>query len=145
MNDHLLLFLVLFPLLSVGGIALIWIGTSGIRKAREQEERERVRAFGTVIDLVRHVSLRRGKPPVCHPVVEFDANRKTHRYESRTGYWLDRVRVGERVEILYDADDPSRFHLEELFSRQIAGEKVTVLAGILWIIAAGIAAFVLSR
>ena len=39
MSDRLLLFLVLFPLLSVSGVALVWIGLSGLREARGQEER----------------------------------------------------------------------------------------------------------
>ena len=40
MDDHLLFFLVLFPLLTVGGVALIWIGLSGTRKRRRRAERE---------------------------------------------------------------------------------------------------------
>ena len=144
-EDQLLFFLVLFPLLSVGGIALIWIGLSGIRKAREQEERERARASATVVDRVKHTSLRRGKPSTWHPVVEFAVDGQTHRHESHTGYWLDQFEVGERVEILYDADDPSCFHLEKLFDREITGDKITVIVGILWILVAGVVAFFVSR
>ena len=74
MDDHLLFFLVLFPLLAVGGVALIWIGLSGTRKRHRRAERERVRASGTVVDMVKHLSLVRGRPlTVWHPVVEFPA------------------------------------------------------------------------
>lgn len=146
MDDHLLLFLVLFPLLSVVGIALIWIGLSGIRKARVRAERERTRASGTVVDMVRHLSLGRGKPCIAwHPVVEFRADGQTVRHESRTGYQAGQRRLGERVDILYDADDPSHFHLEKLSEWEAAGDRVTVIVGILWIVVASIVAFAVSR
>ena len=146
MDERLLLFLVLFLLLSVGGVALLWIGLSGIRKAHEQAERERSRASGIVVDMVKHRSLGRGKPLTAwHPVVEFRADGETLRQESRTGYWLDQFKIGERVDILYDADAPSHYHLEKLFERHVSGNKVTAIAGILWIIVAGIVAFIVSR
>ncbi|MBQ6374257.1 MAG: DUF3592 domain-containing protein [Clostridia bacterium] len=145
MNDRLLFFLVLFPLISVGGIALIWIGQSGLRKAREQEASERTRASGTVVDLVRHFSLRRGSTASWHPVVAFRVDGQMVRHESCTGYWLDRLEVGEQVDILYDTDDPGRFHLEKLFDRQIAADRLTVKIGILWIAVAGVIAGIVSR
>ena len=146
MDDHLLLFLVLFPLLSVGGIALIVIGLSGIRKARRQEERERSRASGTVVDIVKHLSLGRGKPLIAwYPVVEFRAEGQLLRHESREGYWPAQIRVGEHVEILYDADDPSHYHMEEGPEKQAAGCRVTVLVGMLWIAVASIVALFVSR
>ena len=146
MDDQLLLFLVLFPLLSAGGIALLWIGLSGARKANEQAERERTRAAGVVVDRVRHFSLGRGKPLMgWHPVVEFRVDGKTRRHESCAGYWSDQFSIGESVEILYDADDPSHFHLEEQFERQASADRVTVIVGVLWIVVAGIVAYFVSR
>ena len=145
MDDRLLFFLVLFPLLSVSGIALVWIGLRGVRKARRQEEQERARASGTVVEMVKHFSLRRGKPSSWHPVVEFTVDGQTLRYESPDGYWLDQFKVGECVDVLYDADDPSRFHLEKLFERQIASDKVTIALGMLWIVAAGFVSYFTSR
>ena len=145
MSDRLILFLVLFPLASVGGIALIWIGLSGLRKARALEERERSRASGTVVETVRHVSLRRGKIPTWHPVVRFTADGETHCHESRVGYWLGQFEVGESVDILYDANDPSRYHIEKLFDKQITADKITIVVGVLWIVAAGVVALFVSR
>ena len=145
MDDHILLFLVLFPLLSVGGICLVMIGRSGIRTARKQAEQERARASGTVVDLVRRHSLGRGKPFTSfYPVVEFPAGGQTLRHESREGYMSGQFSVGERVEILYDADDPSHFHLEKEFEKNISGCRVTVFVGILWIVIAAIAALIVS-
>ena len=124
MDDHLLFFLVLFPLLAGGGIALIWIGLSGTRKARRRAERERARASGTVVDMVKHLSLGRGKPhTVWHPVVEFRAEGQTLRYESHDGYLPDQIKVGERVDLLYDADEPSCYHLEKLAEWEATGDK----------------------
>lgn len=146
MDDHLLFFLVLFLLLSAGGVALLWIGLSGIRKARGQAERERARVSGTVVDLAKHWSLGRGKPlTACYPVVEFRVDGKTHRHESRAGYWPDQLKIGERVDILYDADDPGHFHLEKPFERQVTVDKVTAIFGVLWLIVAGIVAYLVSR
>ena len=146
MDDHLLLFLVLFPLLSVGGVALIWIGLSSIHKARVREERERTRASGTVVDIVKHWSLGRGKPLITwHPVVEFRVDGKNLRYESSTGYRSEQLQVGKHIDILYDAEDPSHYHLEKLSEWEVTGDKVTVIFGILWIVIAGIVAVVVSR
>ena len=146
MDDRFLLFLVLSPLLSVGGIALVVIGLSGIRKARGQAERERARASGTVVDMVKRHSLGRGRPLTAwHPVLEFRAGGQTLRHESREGYWPGQFTVGERVEILYDADDPSRFHLEKLFEGHVTGCRITVRVGILWVVLAGVAAWLVSR
>ncbi len=146
MNDRFLFFLVLFLLLSVGGISLIVIGLSGIRKTSEQMERERVSVSGTVVDMVKRLSLGRGKPLIVwHPVVEFRAEGQTVRQETREGYLAGQHTVGECVDILYDADDPRCYHLEKDFEKQITVHRVTVLVGILGIIIAGIAAFVVSR
>ena len=146
MDDHLLFFLVLFPLLSVGGFALVGIGLSGFRKAGEQAERERVRASGTVVDMVKHLSLGRGKPLTAwHPVVEFQAEGQILRYESRDGYMSGQFKVGERVDLLYDADDPSRYHLEKMAEWEAAGDKITIMVGILWVVVAGVIAFLVSR
>ena len=146
MDDHLLFFLVLFPLLAVGGVALIWIGLSGTRKARRRAERERARASGTVVDMVKHLSLGRGKPLIAwHPVVEFRVEGQTLRYESREGYLTGQFKVGECVDILYDADDPSRYHLEKLVEWEAKGDKITIVVGILWVVVAGIIALLMSR
>ena len=146
MDDHLLFFLVLFPLLAVGGVALIWIGLSGTRKARRQAERERARASGTVVDMVKHLSLGRGKPLTAwHPVVEFRVEGQILRYESRDGYSSGQIKVGERVELLYDADDPSCYHLEKLAEWEAAGDKITIMVGILWVAIAGIIAWLMSK
>lgn len=145
MDDQLLFFLVLFPLLAVGGVSLLWIGLSGIRRARVQAERERARASGTVVDMVKHISLRRGRPSAWHPVVEFRVDGKTLRHECRTGCRSEQLRVGDRVDILYDADDPSRYHLEKLAEWEATGDRITVVVGILWIAVAGVIAFIVSR
>ena len=145
MDERLLSFLVFFPLLSVCGIALVGIGLSGIRRARRQQEQERARTTGIVVDFVVHRSLRRGKPPSWHPVVEFEADGRLIRQECRDGYWLDQFRVGEQVDLLYDADDPGRYHLEKLFDANVTGDRVTVAVGILWIAIAGVVAWLISR
>ena len=146
MDDHLLFFLALFPLLAVGGVALIWIGMSGTRKARRRAERERVRASGTVVDIVKHLSLGRGKPLIAwHPVVEFRAEGQLLRHESREGYWPAQIRVGDHVEIRYDADDPSRYHLEKLAEWEATGDRITIVVGIFWVVIAGIIAWLVSR
>jgi hypothetical protein len=146
MDDHFLLFLVLFPLISVGGIALLWIGLSSIRKTRLRAEQERAMASGTVVDVVKHLSLGRGKPLIFwHPVVEFMVEGRTQRHESRIGYRSEQLTVGERVDILYDADDPSHYHLEKLSEWEATGDRVTVVVGIIWIVVAGVIAFIVSQ
>ena len=146
MDDHLLFFLVLFPLLSVVGFALVGIGLSGFRKASKKAERERARASGTVVDMIKHLSLGRGKPLTAwHPVVEFLVEGQTLRYESREGYWSDQFKVGECVDVLYDADDPSRYHLEKMAEWEATCDKITIMVGILWVVIAGVIALLMSR
>ena len=146
MDDHLLFFMVLFPLLAVGGVALIWIGLSGTRRARRRAERERARASGTVVDMVKRLSLGRGKPLTAwHPVVEFQVEGQTLRHESRDGYMSNQFKVGERGDLLYDADDPSCYHLEKLTEWEATGDRITIVVGILWVVIAGIIAMLVSR
>ena len=144
MDDRTLFFLVLFPLVSVGGVALLWIGLSGLRKARRRQERERASATGAVVDITKRYTLRRGMLYTCHPVVEFDVDGRTRRYESETGYWPDMFRVGEHVDLRYDADDPSRFHLEKGAAWQEKADRATVAAGLVWIAVAAVVAYFVS-
>ena len=145
MDDRLLLFLVLFPLLAVSGVALVHIGLSGLRAARLQEETERARAFGTVVDIVRHPPRGRGKPPSFHPVVEFEAEGRRMRLECPAGYWTGQFSVGEKVDLCYNADDPACFHLDKLFDKNMTGDRVTIAVGLAWIAASAVVAFFVSR
>ena len=146
MDDHLLFFLVLFPLLAVGGIALISIGLSGIRKARKRAERECARASGIVVDVVKRLSLGRGKPLIaCHPVVEYRVEGKTLRYESRDGYFPGQFEVGERVDLLYDIDVPNCYHIEKYTEWEATSNKITIMVGILWVVIGCIIALLMSK
>ena len=96
--------------------------------------------------MVKRLSLGRGKPlSAWHPVVEFRADGKTLRYEGSTVCRSEQVQVGERVDILYDAEDPSHYHLEGLSEWEATGDRVTVGFGILWIVIAGVIAVIASQ
>ena len=131
--------------LGAGGLGLIWTGAAGIVKVRRQVRTERARAAGVVVGLVRHAPRRRGGAASWHPVVEFRAGARTCRFEDGTGYRKDEFAVGERVDVLFDPDDPVRFHLDKLFDVGCAGDRTMIAVGAVWFVLAALIAFFVSR
>ena len=145
MNDQIMLFLVLFALSGIGGWVIIRIGLSDVRNARKLEEQERARTYGTVVDIVKYTPLGRGKIPYWRPVVEYTVDGKILKQESRLKYWMDDFKVGEKVDILYDADDPGCFHLEKWLDRQIRHGRIIMIIGAIWLVGSAVVAFIYSR
>ena len=132
----------LVPLM-VSLLGWVWLicGISGWRDILRHEERERARATGTVMEVIRverRYRGRRGSRPKTfvsyYPVVEFQAEGRLVRDQSAYGFPTKELSVGDSVEILYDADDPSHFHLDGTYDRLRRVNTGYILAGILWLI-----------
>ena len=83
------------------------------RALLRREERLRARTSGTVTEVVRRYSHSDGgDTPAWYPIVEFEADGRRISLESSDGGGRKRFYEGQRVEVLYDPDDPSCFQLE---------------------------------
>ena len=137
--------LIVFGIFSLPGwIMLIYALRS--RRARERrEERERARTTGRVVEYVRQTKrYRRG--PTIHftwPVVEFRAEGQTVRRQYENSLSPEQYPVGASVDVVYDADDPTRFHLDADvdFSQ---GAVSYARMGIVWILVCAVLAVALT-
>ena len=109
-------FLSIGCLITLLGFALI-IG--GIVSYVNQQRRnaQRVPAGGTVIELVQQV-MNAGSASDYFPVVEFKTpSGETVRFESDFGSRPAGYRVGQSVQILYDASNPQKAEIQSWLSR----------------------------
>lgn len=114
------------------GLALLGIGFAIRRAWQERQDRERARATGVVTG---HGAARGGKGAALCPLrVRFDAEGQTHELESRALADPGRWPVGTPAEVLYDPDDPNRFHLEALTPENPPAAMLRV--GLVWTAAA---------
>ena len=117
---------VLFTVLFTGiwclvGAIFFAIGVGLRRSFIQKEERLRARAEGTVVEVVRRAHRNsNGESVNWYPIVEFMAEGRKVSLECDEG-GRKRHYEGQRVEVLYDPDDPGTFRLE--------GESVTRLLG----------------
>ena len=92
----------------VGGIFLA-VGIGLRRSFDRREERLRARATGTVEEVVRRASRDSAS---FYPIVAFEYEGRTISLESDAGGGRKKYYPGQRVEVLYDPDDPTCFRLE---------------------------------
>jgi len=106
----------------VGAIFLA-VGVGLRRAAQRKEDRLRARTTGTVTEVVRRYSHSDGgDTPVWYPIVEFEAEGRRISLESGDGGGRKRFYEGQRVEVLFDPDDPSCFQLEGFNSVGLVGK-----------------------
>jgi len=147
MDERLMTALVVFALFSLGGWAVIWIGVKGNIEARRRGEREHSRTSGKVVRLVsrEHRYGRHNRRTFWYPVVAFYAEGRAYELESKDGLWADAVAEGDEVELLYDADDPSRFHLEMFGESDARSGGHLIRFGIAWVIVAVVVAVLIAK
>lgn len=124
--------------------AISWVAwmvmLMGFQTKRESVQRcetERTRTTGTIVDYARgeYRSGRRGVQVYWKPVVEFFADGQKYRAEYPNRMDRERFPTGTEVEVLYDASDPMRFHLEAdpVFTDPGGG---AIRISVIWIMAA---------
>jgi hypothetical protein len=116
--DNLGTFTLVTGLLLLGGVALL--GVSLAIYGRRQKFRARARrAEGLVVGSAGHAGFHSGM--LKFPVVEFETESgRLVEFQSSVGSNPPMYRVGQRVSVLYDPDDPKQASIDSFVSRWLA-------------------------
>ncbi|MBQ3425448.1 MAG: DUF3592 domain-containing protein [Clostridia bacterium] len=144
MNERTLFILLFTGIWCLAGLVFLCVGIGFLRSARRREERQRARAEGVVIEVVRRVSHDRdGSSVSFYPIVEFEADGRRISLESESGGGRKRFYEGQKVQVLYDPDDPACFDLEGYGSRRLLG-RISLGSGLVCIAIGTIVALVIG-
>ncbi len=137
MSEMWIKILMFFAISSGFGWVLLLIGFSTRRSIRRRNDIERCRTAGTVsgYKTAETVSSRGGKRTVYRMTVDFTADGRAMSLEYENSMDREKFPPGTPVEVLYDMDDPTHFHLEEDPVFQTEGGRA-VQIGAIWILAA---------
>ena len=131
----------LFLYIAASSIGWLWIfmGISTHRTYRKVMAQERSRTTATVVELIpeekqRWNSHRHRKEirTVWHPVVEFTVDNQKYHLQSPANLQQNDLSVGDDVDIIYDADNPTSFHFREYWEHDIRTAKGFIAFGIVW-------------
>ena len=147
MTEQLITAIGLFAIVSIGGWAVLYIDLKGNIKSKKRFEQERAHASGRVVGLIprEHRYGRRNRTTFWHPVVSFIVDGREYKVESKDGLYEGDISVGDEVEVLYDSDDPTYFHLGSYPESDRRSSKSLMCFGIVWILIAVIAAVLGAR
>lgn len=123
----------IFIAFSVGGWILLAVGILFRRRWLRKQEQERVRATGVVVGYAGNAPANSRR---CTPIIEYTAEGQTLRAPCKGPFEREKYPVGETLDILYDADDPTRFHQDA--DEDIPVGRGLVRAGLVWIAVAAI-------
>ncbi len=125
-----------FFMFSMAGWFILFAGISTYRNKRRREEVETTRTTGRIVDYVlkERPKGKGGTSVYWKPVIEFSVYPHTYRLEYDNALKESLHPVGENVEILYDLNDPSHFHLED-DPVYINGGRKAIRFGVIWILA----------
>lgn len=113
MSDSKLFTIIFTGVWCLVGAVFLAVGIALRRSFLRKEERLRARAEGTVTEVVRRVShSSNGVSVSWRPIVDFDADGRRVSLESSDGGGQKAFFEGQKVEVLYDPDDPTCFRLE---------------------------------
>lgn len=134
MDSLTLALLITLGIFLLPGIAILRTGLKGRREWRERVERERARTTGVVADIrMERKHVRRGPGwTSCTPVVEFRAEGRPYRLDATASTQPDEFAAGDSVDVLYDPDDPTRFHIEGRACEE-SGDGHLIRTGLIWI------------
>ena len=145
MDDLLMRMLLIFVLVNLPAWIFLGIGVYSILTERRRQDREYTRATGKVTELARH-EVRTGKYGTriviyWKPVVEFNADGTLVKHLSAIYYKEGEFEVGEVVELFYDLNDPSHFHLEKYYERETYAAKLFIKIALGWTVVAAVIAY----
>lgn len=127
--------LIAIGIFSLPGWGMLLIALKSRRARERREEQERARATGSIVEYVNETKRYRRGPTVrfTRPVVEFRAEGQVIRQKYENSLSPEQYPVGASVDVVYDADDPTRFHLDaDAEFSQGAGSFVRT--GIIWLL-----------
>ena len=137
MNETLIALVIVLGLFSLGGFGILFSGLQGQRQWRRREDVERARASGTIVaNITQKKTVRRGRHrgsvDITCPIVRFEAEGRVYELECTGAAGSPLLEVGQAVEVLYDSDDPTRFHLEDV-DPEARSNRIMVRVGLIWL------------
>ena len=75
------------------------------------------------------------------PMVEYNADGTLVKHESPIEYREGDFEVGETVDLFYDLNDPSHFHIEKLYEREANTARLCVKIGLVWAVVSAVIAY----
>ena len=138
MQDTLIKMLIFFAVSSFFGWILFFTGISLARSKRRRDEREYSRTTGTIVDF-EDLEIRSGRYPthISLPVIEFTSYGRKYRVRNSNNLDEDKYLLGATVDVLYDPNDPTHFHLEADASYTNGGRNARKIA-MIWILLAAV-------
>ena len=136
--------LLFFAAFSFAAWILLFTGLSMRRQKRKREISETTRVTGTIVDYVsRDLNIGRKVPRhVWIPVIEFTYG-KTYRLQYNDSLDREKHPVGESVDLLFDLNDPTHFHLEADENYANGGVNAIRVAAV-WILLAAVLSVALA-
>jgi hypothetical protein len=134
--------LIIFIGSSLIGWIFIGVAIYVNRYQRKKELTERELATGKIVDIVKkvHSNGRGGRITAYVPVVEFEVNGKIYHLENENGTrHLEEIEIGKSVDIMYDPDNPTHFHMTSADANE-TGSNSLIRFAIIIIIGAAILA-----
>jgi hypothetical protein len=99
------------------------------RNKQKQEQSSYLDAEGNVTQLVTRMGVA-GSASVFHPIVEFQANGQTYRFESDYGSRPAPYQVGQAVKVKYDPSNPQEAEVDSALSSNLGFGIFAFLAAI---------------
>ncbi len=145
MDNILLKILVCFIVYSLPGWLLLCIGLSTRKEKRLRDQLERNRTAGRIVDYKKPEG-HPGRDPmnsIIKPVVEFTVYEQEYRLEYGNPMDQKKWPVGTEVEVIYDGNDPRRFHLgpDPIYGN---GGSKAIRIGVIWILTGAAATLALA-
>ncbi len=104
-----------FLAFSLAGWAFLAYGLISMLRYNRRQRTELEQADAVFVHYIKkaHSTGRYSWKYGYHPVLDFSAEGKQYRVQSRVYHWEQKLRPGDIVPLFYDRNNPSRFHLEE--------------------------------
>lgn len=139
MATTMIFFLGFGCLIFLGGIGL-GIYAFVARNKQKQEQSSYVTSDGNVLQLVERITTS-GRASALYPVVEFQANGQTYRFESEFGTRPASQHVGQTVKVKYDPSNPQKAEVDSALSNNMGFGIFIFMAIIAMCLGGGFLAF----
>lgn len=145
MNSTLQALIVTLGIVALAGLFAL-IEALGDRRAwRRREEAERARTTGVLVGFTeKQHRYRTGRPRITHyvtvyyPIVSFQVDGVEYKLESADIVPRNEYLEGQSVDLLYDSDDPTHFHLDRGDLKERSTRDAIIIA-LVWLTGALVA------
>ena len=149
MNSTLLSVIVTLSVFALAGLFALIEALGDRRKWLSREETERTRTTGVIVGFAeerhryrRRRSLNAHYVTVYYPIVRFRADAVEYKLKSTSIVPRDKYQEGQTVDLLYDPNNPTHFHLDR-GDVQERSNRGTIIFALVWLICAVAAIVVL--